>query len=80
MGKVKEVLQEETTRQTVILIFGIAGAIATVTISRMAMEPDQWRTVKMAVAKTVYRHCRKGALTLMDIAAKADEIYERNRA
>lgn len=76
---VTDVLKTETTRQTVILLFSIAGAIATVAIARRFSDPDIGRYYRMYLALWVKRHADKRVTFWQNIADHAATTYNAEK-
>lgn len=76
---VVDVAKKETTRQTVILVFSLAGTVAMVWIMRAASNPDLVRTLKMGVALRVKRVARQQELWWRDLGDRAGSMYNRER-
>lgn len=74
------VAKEEITRQTVILIFSIAGVAATVWAMQGLSDPDTFRTVRMGTLLWAKRLFRRQADRLQEWADKAATAYNREKA
>lgn len=74
-----EVIKEETARQAVILLFSVAGAVATVAAMRALNSPDSWKTTKMATARALESFAQKQAQYWANLADRASRWYERER-
>jgi hypothetical protein len=72
-----KVAKEETLRQTIIFLFGIA---AVVTTAAAANSVDDWRTVKMGTALVVKRVCQREADRWQKWADDAASYYNREKA
>lgn len=77
---VVETAKEETTRQTIILVFSVAGAAASLYILRKFDQPNAGRIAKMTAALAVKRFANKRANWWQDIADKAATMYNREKA
>lgn len=81
MGEtVTGVAKEEITRQTVILIFSIAGVAATVWVMQGLGNPDTFRTLKMAGSLWLKRQCQREADRWQRWADDAGSAYNREKA
>jgi hypothetical protein len=65
---VADVIKVETSRQTIILLFSVAGSVAAVLVMRAISGPDVIRTLKM-----------RWALRAKRLAEKQVEWWERKR-
>lgn len=72
--------KEETTRQTIILVFSLVGTAGVVYLMRKLDQPEFGRTAKMMTALAVKRFANKRAEWWQDIADKAATVYNRERA
>lgn len=75
-----ETAKEETTRQTIILVFSVIGAAASLYVMRKFDQPEAGRIAKMASALAVKRFANKRANWWQDVADKAATIYNREKA
>lgn len=71
--------KDEAIRQTVILVFSIVGAVALAFVVRALDEPDFLRTAKMRAALAGKKACNTTALHLLNLADKAEGLYEQER-
>lgn len=74
-----EVIKEETARQSVILIFSVAGAVLTVAAMKMLNDPDGWKTVKMATARGIESLAQRQAERWANLADRASRWYDREK-
>jgi hypothetical protein len=76
---VSDVTKKETARQTVILVFSLAGTVAMVWVMQKVSNPDSFRTAKMYGALTVKRFAESRSQWWADKAAWAATIYNSER-
>lgn len=76
---VTEVAKRETTRQTIILVFSLAGVLGTLYIAQRFSEPDAFRTAKMQLALKAKRVAQHRADWWQDKADKAATVYNREK-
>jgi type II secretory pathway pseudopilin PulG len=76
------VARQEIARQSVILVFGIAGAAVMVWIQHQqrTATADDWALLRMRAAKQAERLAATGAGRLWAVAERARLVYERERA
>lgn len=75
-----ETAKEETTRQTIILVFSVVGAAASIYVMRKFDQPESGRFIKMTSALAVKRFANRCANWWQDVADKAATVYNRERA
>lgn len=75
-----EAAREEAARQLVILLFGLAGAIAFVWVQRSTADPDLARSWRMRAAKASERAHARLARWAWGRAEAARLAYEGERA
>ncbi len=76
---VAETAKEETTRQTIILAFSVAGAVALVFVARTLDNPDFGRSMKMGGALALKRFAAGQVDWWQSIADKAGTVYNREK-
>lgn len=76
---VREVLKDESTRQAVILVFGVVGAVVTVYAIRYAQDESLQRETKMRTALKVKRYAQKRADYWQKLADEAATEYNREK-
>lgn len=72
---VVEVAKVETTRQTIILVFGLVGTILTYYVIRKLQEPDAMSTAKMAGALVVKRWSDRWADRFSRLSLRMATVY-----
>lgn len=72
---VAEVAKTEATRQTIILLFGIAGVVVSVYVQRKMSDPDVMSTLKMATALYVKRWADRQADRFTRLASHMANVY-----
>ena len=70
---------QESKRQLVALVFTVATVVALNVVGRFLDDPDGIRTAKMRAARAVSKTADRGALVLVNLADKAEAVYERER-
>ncbi len=80
MSRVSEIVKEESTRQTIILAFSLAGTIGMFYLARHMDEPEFGRELKMKTALYVKRFANNRADFWGHVAAKAATVYNREKA
>lgn len=75
VSTVVTVAKVETTRQFIILVFGIAGTIASVYVMRKMQDPDSMSTFRMWGALTVKRWAEKQADRFNRLALHMATVY-----
>lgn len=76
---IAEIAARESTRQTVILIFGLLGTAGTVIVMRYLSGPDAIRVLKMNAALKFKRYAQRQVDFWQLLADKAATIYQRER-
>ena len=76
---IADTAKEETTRQTIILVFSVLGTAGMLYVLRKFDRPDAGRTIKMAGALKVKRFANKQVDFWQNIADKAATTYQRER-
>ena len=74
-----DVARTEAARQLIILVFGIAGALAFVWVQRSAANPDAARSGRMRLAKSAERGWARLAAWSWEKAEAARVAYEKDR-
>lgn len=69
------VVKVETTRQIIILVFSIAGTVATIYVARQLQDPDRLSILKMWGALTVKRWADKQADRFNRLAMYMGNVY-----
>jgi hypothetical protein len=72
---VADVAKVETTRQTIILVFSIAGTVATVYLVRKLQDPDVMSLYRMWTALTVKRWAERQARRFDRLALHMANVY-----
>lgn len=80
MSEQDDIIRREIQRQTVELVFSIAGALATVYVMRRFNDPDFGRTAKMWAALKVRQLAEKQVHWWQDIADRATFVYDQEKA
>jgi len=73
------IIAEETSRQTVILIFTLVGTVLVIYVAAKLGEPDSFRRLKISSALAVKRYAQKQVDKWQEIADKAATIYNNER-
>lgn len=76
---VTDVAKRESTKQSVILVFSLAGTLGTLYIIQRFSEPDSFRTLKMLLALKAKRIAQAQADWWQDKADKAASAYNREK-
>lgn len=80
MGEPDPIVRREVKRQTVVLLFSVAGALITVYVMRRFNEPDFGRTLKMSAALKVKRFAASQVDWWQGVADRASTIYNQEKA
>lgn len=72
---VADVAKVETTRQTIILVFGLVGTVLTYYVIRKLQEPDSMSTAKMAGALVVKRWSDRWADRFNRLSLRMATVY-----
>jgi hypothetical protein len=72
---VGDVAKTETTRQTIILVFGVLGTVTTIYVARKMQDADAMSTFRMWTALTVKRWADKQADRFSRLAAHMATVY-----
>lgn len=80
MGEPDPIVKREIKRQTVVLLFSLAGALITVYVMRKMNEPDFGRTLKMSAALKVKHFASAQVDWWQGVADRASTIYNREKA
>lgn len=72
-------VKDEVIKEVVGLVFAVTSVVCVGLAVRMMDEPDTVRTAKMRVALSMKEWCNRRALELLDLADKADSMYEKAR-
>lgn len=75
-----DVIKEETTRQAIVLLFSVAGAVVTLFVVRARDDAVLRSTMKMQFALSAKRFCQHRADRWQDWADKAATLYNREKA
>jgi hypothetical protein len=74
------VVKDETARQAIILIFGVASVLVYVWAQRWAADPDLARSGRMHASKRIERAYARLAAWAWHRAEAARRAYEKDRA
>jgi hypothetical protein len=80
MSDTDDTVMREIKRQTVALVFSVAGALITVYVMRRMHDPDFGRTAKMWAALQVKQLADKQVHWWQDIADRATFVYDQEKA
>lgn len=80
MTESDDTVRREIKRQTVVLVFSIAGAWATVYVMRRFNDPDFGRTAKMWTALKIKQLAEQQVHWWKDIADRATFVYDQEKA
>lgn len=77
---IASVAKTETTRQTVILVFSLAGTVGAIYLMNKFTEPDAFRMLKMTAALRAKHLAQRQADWWQRQADKAATVYNRERS
>lgn len=79
MERARDVARTETTRQLIILVFSVAGAVASVAAVRHFSDPDLGRYYKMLFALRVKRFADRQSDFWDRLAIRAATLYNAEK-
>jgi hypothetical protein len=74
-----ETVSDVATKETVLLLFSLVGAVAGVWVVRWASQPDMTRSLKMRYALQVKRYAQRMGEFWYNVAGKAATVYNREK-
>lgn len=75
----QETVKDEAARQTIILVFSLAGTIATCYVLYMFAQPDAFKTLKMRAALALKHLAQRQTDWWQTVADNAATAYQRER-